>query len=236
MAVDKFNRYVLKITESAYIIQMYDTTGIARDIFRMISIFDYDAGNVRSVEKAFIKLGKQVTVTRDPQVILSADHVVLPGVGNFGDAMTNLKKYGLDDTIREVVKREIPFLGICVGMQLLFEGSEESPDVPGLGLLRGKCRRFPEKAGFKIPQIGWNSVHLMNGGDLFDGIPGGSYFYFVHSYYCDAKNVNTVRAVSEYTNVFHASVQKGKICATQFHPEKSGDMGLRILKNFCGMQ
>ena len=157
MAVDKFNRYVLKITESAYIIQMYDTTGIARDIFRMISIFDYDAGNVRSVEKAFIKLGKQVTVTRDPQVILSADHVVLPGVGNFGDAMTNLKKYGLDDTIREVVKREIPFLGICVGMQLLFEGSEESPDVPGLGLLRGKCRRFPEKAGFKIPQIGWNS-------------------------------------------------------------------------------
>ena len=236
MAVDKFNRYVLKITESAYIIQMYDTTGIARDIFRMISIFDYDAGNVRSVEKAFIKLGKQVTVTRDPQVILSADHVVLPGVGNFGDAMTNLKKYGLDDTIREVVKREIPFLGICVGMQLLFEGSEESPDVPGLGLLRGKCRRFPEKEGFKIPQIGWNSVHLMNGGDLFDGIPGGTYFYFVHSYYCDANNVNTVRAVSEYTNVFHASIQKGKICATQFHPEKSGDMGLRILKNFCGMQ
>ena len=198
----------------------------------MIAIIDYDAGNVKSVEKAFLKLGRKAEITRDPQVILSADHVVLPGVGNFGDAMGNLKKYGMDGLIREVTGKGIPFLGICVGMQLLFEGSEESPGVAGLGLLRGQCRRFSEKPGCKIPQIGWNAIHLMNNGDLFDGIPGGSYVYFVHSYYCDAENVNTVRAIAEYSNVFHAAVQKGKIYATQFHPEKSGDIGLRILKNF----
>ncbi len=198
----------------------------------MIAIIDYDAGNVRSVEKAFQKLSKQAVITRDPQVILSADHVVLPGVGNFGDAMGNLIRFGMDEVIRDVVKKETPFLGICVGMQLLFEGSEESPGVPGLGLLRGTCRRFGTKSGYKIPQIGWNSIHLMNDGDLFKGIASGSFVYFVHSYYCDAENVHTVRAVSEYTNVFHASVQKGRICATQFHPEKSGDTGLQILKNF----
>ena len=131
-----------------------------------------------------------------------------------------------------MVQKEIPFLGICVGMQLLFEGSEESEGVEGLGLLKGRCRRFQDKEGFKIPQIGWNSIHLLNGGELFDGIPGGSFVYFVHSYYCEAQNVNAVRAVAEYSNVFHAAVQKGKMYATQFHPEKSGDLGLRILKNF----
>ncbi len=199
----------------------------------MIAIIDYDAGNVKSVEKALIRLGKKAVLTRDPKEILSATHVVLPGVGNFGDAAANLRKYGMDEVIREVVARETPFLGICVGMQLLFEGSEEAPEAEGLGLLRGCCRRFPEKPGFKIPQIGWNALHFMNGGDLFDGIPNGSYVYFVHSYYCDAANINIVRAVSEYTKIFHASVQKGKIYATQFHPEKSGDLGLRILKNFC---
>ena len=198
----------------------------------MIAIIDYDAGNVKSVEKAFQKLGRETEITRDPQVIVSADHVVLPGVGNFGDAIGNLRKYGMEEVIREVIGKEIPFLGICVGMQLLFEGSEESPGVSGLGLLRGQCRKFAEKEGFKIPQIGWNSIHMMNGGELLDGIPNGAYVYFVHSYYCDAENVNTVRAVSEYSNLFHASVQKGKIYATQFHPEKSGDIGLRILKNF----
>ncbi len=198
----------------------------------MIAIIDYDAGNVRSVEKAFHFLGKEALITSDPQVILSADHVVLPGVGNFGDAMGNLVRYGMDEVIRDVVKNEIPFLGICVGMQLLFEESEESPGVKGLGLLQGRCRRFREKEGCKIPQIGWNSIHLMNDGDLFDGIPGSSYVYFVHSYYCEARNPRVVRAVSEYSNLFHASVQKGKIYATQFHPEKSGEVGIRILKNF----
>ncbi|MDO5702685.1 MAG: imidazole glycerol phosphate synthase subunit HisH [Lachnospiraceae bacterium] len=201
----------------------------------MIAIVDYDAGNVRSVEKAFAKLGRKTVISRDPSEILKADHVVLPGVGNFGDAMTNLKKYGMDSVIMEVAERGIPFLGICVGMQMLFAGSEESPDVPGLGILKGYCRRFKDRPGFKIPQIGWNSIHLMNGGDLFDGIPGGSFVYFVHSYYCEAEDLSVVKAVSEYTGVFHAAVQKGKICATQFHPEKSGDTGLQILKNFCRM-
>jgi glutamine amidotransferase len=198
----------------------------------MIAIIDYDAGNVKSVEKAFLHLGKKAIVTRDPQAILSADHVVLPGVGNFGDAMNNLVRYHMDEVIREVIRRRIPFLGICVGMQLLFEGSEESPDVPGLGILKGQVRRFCDKPGFKIPQIGWNSIYMMNGGELFRDVPNGSYVYFVHSYYVDAANKNQVKASAEYTGIFDASVQSGKIFATQFHPEKSGDTGLKILRNF----
>lgn len=198
----------------------------------MIAIIDYDAGNVKSVQKAFEKLGQQVKVTRDPQVILSADHVVLPGVGNFGDAVGNLRKYGLEDVIREVIARKIPFLGICVGMQALFEGSEESPEVPGLGIFRGTCRRFPDREGFKVPQIGWNSIFFMNGGKLFKEIPNGIFVYFVHSFYVEAENLNIVKAVCEYTNIFHASVQRGNVFACQFHPEKSGNAGLRILQNF----
>lgn len=202
----------------------------------MIAIIDYDAGNVRSVEKAFLKLSKKVQITRDPQVILSADHVVLPGVGNFGDAASNLRRYGMEDVIREVVEKQIPFLGICVGMQLLYEGSEESPGVPGLGLIRGTCRRFPEEPGFKVPQIGWNTIHMMNGGELLKEIPGGSYVYFVHSYYCLAEDKSCVKAVTQYNTLFDASVQKGHIYATQFHPEKSGDVGLQILRNFVSVQ
>lgn len=198
----------------------------------MVSIIDYDAGNVKSVEKAFQKLGQEAEITRDRDRILHSDYVVLPGVGNFGDCMGNLKKYGLDEVIYEVIDRKIKFLGICVGMQLLFEGSEESPDVPGLGILKGHVKRFPEKPGFKVPQIGWNSIFMMNKSELFRDIPNGSYVYFVHSYYCEAENINQVRAVSEYTNIYHAAVQKGNVFATQFHPEKSGDVGLKILKNF----
>ncbi len=198
----------------------------------MIAIIDYDAGNVKSVERAFLKLGQKVTVTRSPAEILSADHVVLPGVGNFGDAMNHLRAYELEPVIREVIQRKIPFLGICVGMQVLFEGSEESPDVPGLGILKGRVRRFDDKPGFKIPQIGWNSIFMMNGGDLFADISNGSYVYFVHSYYVEAANMNQVKAVTEYADMVHASVQRGNLFATQFHPEKSGDVGLKILKNF----
>ena len=198
----------------------------------MVAIIDYDAGNVKSVEKAFRKIGQEACLTRDPDTILSADHVVLPGVGNFGDAMNNLKKYGMDEVIREVIKKETPFLGICVGMQVLFEGSEESPEVPGLGILKGYVKRFPRKDGMKIPQIGWNSIFMMNGGELFRDIPNGSYVYFVHSFYCEDENINQVRAIAEYSTIYHASVQKGKLFATQFHPEKSGDLGLKILKNF----
>ena len=202
----------------------------------MVAIIDYDAGNVRSVEKAFLSFGREAVITRDPQVILSADHVVLPGVGNFGDAVGKLRSHEMEPVIREVIAKETPFLGICVGMQALFEGSEESPDVPGLGILRGRCRRFDQDAGLKIPQIGWNAIHPLNDGDLFKDIPGGSFVYFVHSYYVEAANVNCVKAVSEYGRIFHASVQKGKICATQFHPEKSGGVGLQILRNFIKME
>ena len=202
----------------------------------MIAIIDYDAGNVKSVEKAFLKLGREAVITRDPQVILAADHVVLPGVGYFGDAVGNLKAFGMEEVIREVIRKEVPFLGICVGMQALFEGSEESPDVPGLGILKGRCLRFKERPGYKVPQIGWNAIHVMNEGDLFKDIPSGSFVYFVHSYYVLAENLNSVKAVSEYTNIFHASVQKGKLCATQFHPEKSGEIGMRILRNFVKMK
>ncbi len=198
----------------------------------MVAIIDYDAGNVKSVEKAFQKLGQKAEITRDPEKILKADHVVLPGVGNFGDAMQNLKKYHMEEVIRKVIDSKTPFLGICVGMQLLFEGSEESPDVPGLGILKGKVRRFDDKEGYKIPQIGWNSIFMMNNGDLFFNVPNGSYVYFVHSYYVQAENMNQVKAVTEYANMVHASVQRGNLFATQFHPEKSGDVGLQILKNF----
>ena len=198
----------------------------------MVAICDYDAGNIRSVEKAIEKLGGEAKITRDPREILAADHVILPGVGNFGDAMGNLEKYGLVEVIEDVVADKIPFLGICAGMQLLFQSSEESPGVRGLGLLRGTCRRFSESGGFKVPQIGWNAIYPMNDGDLFKDIPGSSHVYFVHSYYVDAANLNCVKAVSEYSCIFHAAVQKGKVFATQFHPEKSGDIGLRILDNF----
>ncbi len=198
----------------------------------MIVIIDYDAGNVKSVERAFLKLKQPVVITRDPEKILAADHVVLPGVGNFGDAMNHLKEYGLEDVIRQVIANKTPFLGICVGMQVLFESSEESPEVPGLGILKGTVKRFDEKPGFKVPQIGWNSIFMMNGGDLFANIPNGSYVYFVHSYYVEAKNMNQVKAVTEYANMVHASIQRGNLFATQFHPEKSGDVGLTILKNF----
>ena len=177
----------------------------------MVAIIDYDAGNVKSVEKAFRKIGQEACLTRDPDTILSADHVVLPGVGNFGDAMNNLKKYGMDEVIREVM---------------------ESPEVPGLGILKGYVKKFPRKDGMKIPQIGWNSIFMMNGGELFRDIPNGSYVYFVHSFYCEDANINQVRAIAEYSTIYHASVQKGRLFATQFHPEKSGDLGLKILKNF----
>ncbi|MDO4615324.1 MAG: imidazole glycerol phosphate synthase subunit HisH [Lachnospiraceae bacterium] len=198
----------------------------------MIAIIDYDAGNVKSVQHAFEKLGQRAEITSDPKTILRADRVVLPGVGNFGDAVGNLRKYEMDKVLEEVVARRMPFLGICVGMQALFEGSEESPEVPGLGIFKGQCRRFTEKAGLKIPQIGWNSIHVMNGGDLFRDIPNGAYVYFVHSYYVDSEDKTIVKAVSEYANIIDASVQKGSIFACQFHPEKSGDVGLKILQNF----
>lgn len=198
----------------------------------MIAIIDYDAGNLKSVEKALKFLGEDVIVTRDREEILKADKVILPGVGNFGDAMEKLEAYHLTGTIKEVADKNIPFLGICLGLQLLFEKSEESPGVKGLGILPGEILRIPE-AGLKIPHIGWNSLSLTGNGRLFREIPQEAYVYFVHSYYLKAKDDDIVKASTEYATHIHASVEKGNIFACQFHPEKSGDVGLKILKNFA---
>lgn len=199
----------------------------------MIAVIDYDAGNLKSVEKALVHLGEKVVVSRDREEILSADAVILPGVGSFGDAMEKLKSYNLIDTIKEVVKREIPFLGICLGLQLLFERSDESPEAGGLGILKGEILRIPDKEGLKIPHIGWNSIDLSGNGRLFEGIPSQSYVYFVHSYYLKAEDENIVKASTEYSTHIHASVEHNNVFACQFHPEKSGDIGLNILSNFA---
>lgn len=199
----------------------------------MIAIIDYDAGNLKSVEKAFGTLGQACVVTRDHDEIRRADKVVLPGVGSFGMAMEQLRKYELDKVIREVTQEQKPFLGICLGLQLLFEGSEESEGIEGLHLLDGRILRIPDKEGLKIPHIGWNSLALKNGGRLFAGLPGQPYVYFVHSYYLKAADESIVKAQTEYSVDIHASVEQGNIFACQFHPEKSSAVGLQILRNFA---
>ncbi|GFI35949.1 imidazole glycerol phosphate synthase subunit HisH [Lachnospiraceae bacterium 50-23] len=198
----------------------------------MVAIIDYDAGNIKSVEKAMALLGQQVEVTREPELIRSADKVILPGVGSFGDAMGKIRQYGLDEVIRQVVEKGIPFLGICLGLQLLFERSDEAPGVSGLGILKGEILRIPDTPGLKIPHIGWNSLEFPREGRLFRGLPEESYVYFVHSYYLKAADEKIVTAAAEYGVKIHASVEKDRVFACQFHPEKSGDAGLRILQNF----
>lgn len=202
----------------------------------MIAIVDYGAGNLKSVQKALLSLGQECAVTRDFKEILCADKVILPGVGSFGEAMAQLKKYELDKVICEVAETGIPFLGICLGLQLLFEGSEESGGVEGLNLLRGSILRIPEKEGLKIPHIGWNSLEIRRSGRLLAGLRGQPYVYFVHSYYLKAEEEAIVTAVTEYGVAIHASVEKGNLCACQFHPEKSSAAGLGILKNFADCQ
>ena len=201
----------------------------------MIAIIDYDAGNIKSVEKAFQFLGQDTILSRDRDEILSADKVVLPGVGSFGDAMKKLKEYNLVNTIYDVVDKKIPFLGICLGLQLLFESSEETPGVAGLGILPGEIVKFPETPGFKIPHIGWNSLELTNNGRLFKDIDQQAYVYFVHSYYLKAREEEIVMAKTNYITDFQSSVEKDHVCACQFHPEKSGDVGLKILDNFANI-
>lgn len=198
----------------------------------MIAIIDYDAGNLRNVEKAFRFLGEEAAVTADREVILSADSVVLPGVGAFGDCMASITRKGLDSAIREVIARGTPFLGICLGMQLLFEESEESPGVKGLGILGGKIRRIPDR-GLKIPHMGWNDIDCR--GRLFEGLTR-PYVYFVHSYCLDAADKSVVSATAEYGVTIEAAVERGNLFAAQFHPEKSGEAGLRMLKNFAAVR
>ena len=198
----------------------------------MIAIIDYDAGNIKSVEKAINFLGEETVISRDRDEILSADKVILPGVGSFGDAMEKLKNYNLVNTIYDVVDKKIPFLGICLGLQLLLKNSDESKGVSGLGILEGEILRIPDEPGLKIPHIGWNSLRFMNDGRLFKDIADDEYVYFVHSYYLKAKDPQVVKAVTEYSAILDVSVEKDNVFACQFHPEKSGDIGLKIIENF----
>lgn len=201
----------------------------------MIAIIDYDAGNIKSVEKAITSFGEDVLLTRNKEEILAAEKVILPGVGAFGDAMEKLHKYDLVDTIQEVAANNTPFLGICLGLQLLFEKSDESMGADGLGILKGEIVRIPDKPDLKIPHIGWNSLKFPREGRLFKGIAEDSYVYFVHSYYLKAADKSIVTATTDYSTCIHASVEQGNIFACQFHPEKSSVVGLTILKNFLAI-
>lgn len=201
----------------------------------MIAIIDYDAGNLKSVEKALLSLGEETVITRDPAVIGAAEKAILPGVGAFGDAMQNLKNFGLVDVIREFAASGKPFLGICLGLQLLFEHSEESPGAEGLGILKGDILKIPPCEGLKIPHMGWNSLKIRENARLFQGIPQDTYVYFVHSYYLKAADEDVVAATTEYSTLIHASVESGNVFACQFHPEKSSTAGLQILKNFAAL-
>ncbi|MDD6619793.1 MAG: imidazole glycerol phosphate synthase subunit HisH [Eubacteriales bacterium] len=199
----------------------------------MVAIIDYGAGNLSSVKKALDYLGAENEITQDRDKILSASHVILPGVGSFGDAMDSMRERGLVDTVKEAAMTK-PFLGICLGLQLLFEGSEESPDTEGLGILKGKIVSIPKDKGLKVPHIGWNSVNLKQQVGIFSNIDDESYFYFVHSFYLKAADEDVVAATTEYGVTIQCAVQRDNLCATQFHPEKSSKAGLQILKSFIG--
>ena len=197
----------------------------------MTVIIDYGAGNIKSVEKALLSLGQEVVITDDADTILNAERIILPGVGAFGNAMAQLEKTGLDDVIREAVRRKIPFLGICLGLQLLFEKSDEALGVKGLGVLKGEVKKIPAKKGLKIPHMGWNSLHFAHNGKLFQGIEEGAYVYFVHSYYVDTDS-QYITTTADYGIKVPGIVEKGNVYGMQFHPEKSGAVGLNLLRTF----
>lgn len=185
-----------------------------------------------SVKKALDFIGAESEITADKDKIKNASHVILPGVGSFGDAMASMAERGLVDTVREAALSGKPFLGICLGLQLLFAESDESPAVPGLGVLDGKISLIPKNDGLKVPHMGWNSVEIKQNLGIFKGIPNGSYFYFVHSFYLNGANADEVAGTTQYGTEIQCAVEKGNLCATQFHPEKSGEIGLMLLKNF----
>ena len=199
----------------------------------MIAIIDYGAGNIQSVSKALDHIGCEAFITRDKDKILKADGAVLPGVGSFGDTMDTMNEYGIKDTVIEYTKSGKPFLGICLGLQLLFPKSEESPDAEGLGIFDGSITKIPSGEGLKIPHIGWNSLDIKKSDGLFKGIGKNPYVYFVHSYFLNASDKSIVSAQTEYGVTIDAAVEKGNVFATQFHPEKSGETGLKILRNFA---
>ena len=202
----------------------------------MIGIIDYGAGNIKSVEKALIMLGEEPVVSSDPEKIVKADKVILPGVGSFGSAMKNLESLGMSDAIREIAGRGTPFLGICLGLQLLFESSEESPGAKGLSLLKGKIVKIPAGDGLKIPHMGWNSLNVSGSSRLLGHLGKEPYVYFVHSYYLQAEDEKIVSATTEYGVTIHAAVESENVFATQFHPEKSSETGLSILKKFIELR
>lgn len=202
----------------------------------MVAVIDYGAGNLLSVKKALDFLGAESEITRDKNKILSASHVILPGVGSFADALASMEERNLTDAVKSAAVSGKPFLGICLGLQLLFESSEESPGIDGLEIFDGKIIKIPKNDGIKVPHMGWNSVSVKNNSSLFDGINDGEYFYFVHSYYLSGAEKSAVAATCEYGVEIQCAVQKGNLCAVQFHPEKSGEAGLKLLKNFLSME
>lgn len=202
----------------------------------MIAIIDYGAGNLQSVKKALDFIGAESVITDDPETINACDKILLPGVGSFGDAMASMRAKNLVETVKQNALSGKAFLGICLGLQLLFEESEESPGVKGLGIFKGKIRKFPADMGLKIPHIGWNSLEIKQKDTIFKDIPENSYVYFVHSYYLEAEEPDTVATVTNYGIDFHSAVGRNNIFATQFHPEKSGDVGLQMLRNFASME
>lgn len=201
----------------------------------MIAIIDYGAGNIQSVNKAFKYIGCDSVVTRDKDIILKADGAVLPGVGSFGDTMDTMNSFGIKDTVLEFIDSKKPFLGICLGLQLLFPESEESPNSKGLGIFDGSITKIPAETGLKIPHIGWNSLDIKKNEGIFKGIDQNAYVYFVHSYFLKAKKSEIVAAQTHYGVTIDAAIEMENVTATQFHPEKSGEVGLKMLKNFADM-
>ena len=202
----------------------------------MVAIIDYGAGNLMSVKKALDFIGAESEITMDKAKIEAASHVILPGVGSFGDAMESMESRGLVDTVKSSALSGKPFLGICLGLQLLFSASDESKGVNGLSLLNGKISSLPKDIGLKVPHMGWNSVSVKQSGGIFKDIPNDSYFYFVHSYHLNGADEADIAATAQYGVEIQCAVQSGNLCAVQFHPEKSGSIGLKLLKNFLALE